>query len=175
MAANVGRGTASRRFCRGCSCIIIASAWSNPPCLSRLSASRFMADNCSVVRRYHSSAVKSGLGWSTGCRGAGVQAMRDVKADSVRSRRTDSGYPRDGNVTIPDSEKYRMQMVARDGIEPPTPAFSGLLTGSPTQIDHRPKSNRLQVLRQNLGLASKGCTRPWLLSGKQSDREEERA
>ena len=35
-------------------------------------------------------------------------------------------YKVTGNVTIPDSEKCRMQVVARDGIEPPTPAFSGL-------------------------------------------------
>ena len=35
-------------------------------------------------------------------------------------------YSVTGNVTIPDSETCRMQLVARDGIEPPTPAFSGL-------------------------------------------------
>jgi hypothetical protein len=29
-----------------------------------------------------------------------------------------------GNVTLPDSEKCRMQVVARDGIEPPTRGFS---------------------------------------------------
>jgi site-specific DNA recombinase len=38
-------------------------------------------------------------------------------------------YKVSGSVNIPaDSEKCRMQLVARDGIEPPTPAFSGLLT-----------------------------------------------
>ena len=38
-------------------------------------------------------------------------------------------YKVSGNVSVqPDSEKCRMLVVARDGIEPPTPAFSGLLT-----------------------------------------------
>ena len=35
-------------------------------------------------------------------------------------------YKVTGSVTLPASEKCRMQVVARDGIEPPTPAFSGL-------------------------------------------------
>ena len=36
-------------------------------------------------------------------------------------------YKVSGNITIPDADdKCRMQVVARDGIEPPTPAFSGL-------------------------------------------------
>ncbi len=35
-------------------------------------------------------------------------------------------YKVTGSLTIPDAEYCRMQVVARDGIEPPTPAFSGL-------------------------------------------------
>ena len=34
-------------------------------------------------------------------------------------------YKVTGGVTIRNSDKSRMQVVARDGIEPPTPAFSG--------------------------------------------------
>ena len=40
-------------------------------------------------------------------------------------------YKVSGNVSVqPDSEKCRMLVVARDGIEPPTPAFSGLRSTS---------------------------------------------
>ena len=40
-------------------------------------------------------------------------------------------YKVSGNVTLSgDSEKCRKQLVARDGIEPPTPAFSGLRSTS---------------------------------------------
>ncbi len=39
-------------------------------------------------------------------------------------------YKVSGAISIPDSEKCRMQLVARDGIEPPTPAFSGLRSTS---------------------------------------------
>jgi hypothetical protein len=38
-------------------------------------------------------------------------------------------YRVSGNVSVgADTEKCRMQLVARDGLEPPTPAFSGLRT-----------------------------------------------
>ena len=40
-------------------------------------------------------------------------------------------YKVTGNMTVGDeSEKCRKQLVARDGIEPPTPAFSGLRSTS---------------------------------------------
>ena len=41
-------------------------------------------------------------------------------------------YKVEGSVSVQgDTEKCRMQLVARDGIEPPTPAFSGLSTDLP--------------------------------------------
>jgi hypothetical protein len=42
-------------------------------------------------------------------------------------------YKVTGNITVPPdggAEKCRKQLVARDGIEPPTPAFSGLRSTS---------------------------------------------
>ncbi len=47
-----------------------------------------------------------------------------VLTPSVREGRP--VYKVTGSFTVPDDEKCRMQLVARDGIEPPTPAFSGL-------------------------------------------------
>jgi hypothetical protein len=40
-------------------------------------------------------------------------------------------YKVTGNLTFPAPEKCRMLKVARDGIEPPPPAFSGLSTDLP--------------------------------------------
>jgi hypothetical protein len=42
-------------------------------------------------------------------------------------------YKVTGSITVPQDgglEKCRKQLVARDGIEPPTPAFSGLRSTS---------------------------------------------
>ncbi len=56
-------------------------------------------------------------------------------------------YKVTGNITLPpESEKCRMQVVARDGIEPPTPAFSG----PPTDAANRLKNQRKQLIENEL-------------------------
>jgi hypothetical protein len=62
-------------------------------------------------------------------RGPSQRGPREARRELVLTPGTLDGrpiYKVTGNVSIPDPEKCRMQLVARDGLEPPTPAFSGL-------------------------------------------------
>ncbi len=43
-----------------------------------------------------------------------------------------------GNINLmPQTEKVVMEMVARDGLEPPTPAFSGPLSSTVNNLENR--------------------------------------
>jgi len=68
-------------------------------------------------------------------------------------------YQVSGGLTLapPDGQKCRMQLVARDGIEPPTPAFSGLLTDNAKRFRIR-ASPWQQTDWHDLHLGSSGTT-----------------